>query len=219
MTLTLSNKSTPLSITSSPPKYHIMNPLPLKPTRHDVYDFISPTAGTKNAAVGKAVLVTGAGSGIGQVRTHFPNGLISSTSSSTPTETTDMLQHTAIHFARAGATSIVLAGRNAKDLEESQVSIQAESPKCHVLCVPTDITEPEAVATLFQKAGKIDILINNAASAGTMGPLVATDVQNWWTAFVRCFPRFGTVEIQIASRLISYRTSTSEARTWSLASS
>lgn len=45
-----------------------MNPLPTKPTRHDVYDFISPTSGTKDAALGKAVLLTGAGSGIGEVR-------------------------------------------------------------------------------------------------------------------------------------------------------
>lgn len=97
-----------------------------------------------------------------------------------------MFQHTAIHFARAGATSIVLAGRDAKALEESKVSIQAESPKCHVLCVPTDITEPKAVAKLFQKAGKIDILINNAGSTGTIGPLAATEFQKWWMAFVRC---------------------------------
>lgn len=50
-----------------------MNPLLIKPTRHDVYDFISPTSGTKDAAVGKAVLVTGAGSSIGEVRTHLSN--------------------------------------------------------------------------------------------------------------------------------------------------
>ncbi|EMR68570.1 putative short chain dehydrogenase reductase protein [Eutypa lata UCREL1] len=134
-----------------------MNPLPIKPTRHDVYDFISPTSGTKDAAVGKAVLVTGAGSGIGE--------------------------HTAIYFARSGATSIVLAGRDAKALEESKVSIQAESPGCQVLCVPTDITQPESVASLFQKAGKTDILINNAGSTGAIGPLAATDFQKWWTAY------------------------------------
>ena len=49
-----------------------MIPLPIKPTRHDVYEFISPTVGTKDAVVGKAVLVTGAGSGIGEVYTCFP---------------------------------------------------------------------------------------------------------------------------------------------------
>ncbi|CAN8102496.1 unnamed protein product [Discula destructiva] len=134
-----------------------MNPLPIKPTRHDVYDFISPTSGTKNAALGKAVLVTGAGSGIGE--------------------------HTAILFATAGATLIVLAGRSAQDLEQTKVSIQTEAPKCEVLCVPTDITNPEAVANLFQKAGKIDVLINNAGSTGMIAPLAETDFQKWWMAY------------------------------------
>ncbi|KAK7740993.1 hypothetical protein SLS53_005056 [Cytospora paraplurivora] len=126
-----------------------MSPLPIQPTRHDVYDFISPTSGTKDAAVGKAVLLTGAGSVIGG--------------------------HIAIHFARAGATSIVLVGRDAKALEESRVSIETNFPKCRVLSVPTDVTDPEAVASLFQKAGKIDILINNAGSTGIISPLVGSD--------------------------------------------
>lgn len=39
----------------------------MKPTRHDIYDYISPNSGTKDAARGKTVLVTGAGSGIGEV--------------------------------------------------------------------------------------------------------------------------------------------------------
>ncbi|CAJ2505338.1 Uu.00g127320.m01.CDS01 [Anthostomella pinea] len=110
-----------------------MDALPIKPTRHDVYDFISPNAGTKDAAVGKSVLVTGAGSGFG----------------------------------------------------ESKASIEAESPKCRVLCVPTDITDPEAVANLFQRAGKIDILVNNAGFTGDINLLAKTDFQKWWMAFVQ----------------------------------
>ena len=41
--------------------------LPIKPSKDDEYDFISPKHGTKNAAAGKSVMVTGAGSGIGEV--------------------------------------------------------------------------------------------------------------------------------------------------------
>lgn len=100
------------------------------------------------------------------------------------------VQHTAIHFARAGAASVVLAGRDAKALDESKASILADAPSCHVLCVPTDITDPEAVAKLFQAAGKIDVLVNNAGSTGTMGPLAATDFQKWWMAHVCLLARF-----------------------------
>lgn len=41
--------------------------LQLQASKHDVYDFISPHVGTKDAAKGKNVLVTGGGTGIGQV--------------------------------------------------------------------------------------------------------------------------------------------------------
>lgn len=81
MRIPVSDRLSTLSSLTSPSLLSIMNPLPIKPTRHDVYDFISPTAGTKDAAVGKAVLVTGAGSGIGEVRRYLPSNLISSKSS------------------------------------------------------------------------------------------------------------------------------------------
>lgn len=81
MRIPVSDRLSTLSSLNSPSLLSIMNPLPIKPTRHDVYDFISPTAGTKDAAVGKAVLVTGAGSGIGEVRRYLRSNLISSKSS------------------------------------------------------------------------------------------------------------------------------------------
>ena len=36
--------------------------------KHDVYDFISPYKGLKNAASGKTILISGAGTGIGKVK-------------------------------------------------------------------------------------------------------------------------------------------------------
>ncbi|KAI1193045.1 NAD(P)-binding protein [Nemania serpens] len=134
-----------------------MTTLAIQPSRHDVYEFISPSAGTKDAALGKSVLITGAGSGIGQ--------------------------HTAIHFARAGAVLIVLVGRNGKDLESSKAKIVAECPHSQILCAPTDITDPGSVEKLFKETGKIDVLINNAGATGMIGPLATVDAQKWWLAF------------------------------------
>ncbi|KAG9239277.1 hypothetical protein BJ875DRAFT_491751 [Amylocarpus encephaloides] len=131
--------------------------LPIKPSKHDEYDFISPSSGTKDAAAGKSVLVTGAGSGIGE--------------------------EIALYFAIAGATSVTLAGRDIVSLEETKARIQTEYPKVHLLCVATDITDSKAVSKLFEKAGKVDILINNAGSTGTVAPLADTDIVKWWTAF------------------------------------
>ncbi|KAI1327958.1 NAD(P)-binding protein [Xylariaceae sp. FL0255] len=125
--------------------------------RLDVYDFISPTSGTKNAAVRKSVLITRAGFGI--------------------------RKHTAIHFARAGASFIVLVGRTANDLESSNAKVLVEAPDCRAVCAPTDISDPAAVSALFEKTGKIDILINNAGTTGIIGPLTSVDLNKWWMAY------------------------------------
>ncbi|MEV0925360.1 SDR family oxidoreductase [Streptomyces spongiicola] len=72
----------------------------------------------------------------------------------------------ALAFAGAG-WSLALAGRRAEALEET-ASLTAGAD---VLCVPTDITSPDAVTDLFTAArerfGRVDLLFNNA---GTFGP-------------------------------------------------
>jgi len=70
-------------------------------------------------------------------------------------------------------------------LEDTKTKIQADHPECHVACVPTDITDPKAVSNLFEKSGKVDVLVNNAGSTGTMAPLAETDFEKWWMAFVK----------------------------------
>jgi len=45
----------------------------LEQSHHDIYDFISYKHGMKDAAKGKKVLITGAGSGIGKVSTSLPH--------------------------------------------------------------------------------------------------------------------------------------------------
>jgi short-subunit dehydrogenase len=85
----------------------------------------------------KVVVITGASSGIGHAA--------------------------ALRFAEKGS-SLVLAARRAEKLQELQNQIVQTNSNC--IFVPTDLTEPEQVRNLFEKAverfGKVDILINNA---------------------------------------------------------
>lgn len=66
--------------------------------------------------------------------------------------------------------AVGLAGRRREPLEETAAMAKAGEP----LIVPTDVTDPEAVATLFTKTGQtfghLDVLFNNAG-----GGLQSTD--------------------------------------------
>jgi len=85
---------------------------------------------------GKTIVITGASSGIGRA--------------------------TAIECARRGA-NLVLAARRITPLE----SAAAECVSLGVSAIPvvTDVTRPEDCRKLIEKAGKVDILINNAGFA------------------------------------------------------
>jgi NAD(P)-dependent dehydrogenase (short-subunit alcohol dehydrogenase family) len=89
---------------------------------------------------GKVALVTGASRGIGRA--------------------------IALAFARDGA-DVALAARGAEDLQ--QVAKEAEAEARRALSVPTDVTDPQQVAQLFQRVtaelGTVDILVNNAGGA------------------------------------------------------
>ena len=99
------------------------------------------------ASNGKIALVTGAGSGIGR----------------------------AVSLAlQAAGYTLVLAGRRAAELERTAAARNAEGGA--MLCVPTDVTDPEAVRALFAKTreafGRLDVLFNNA---GRGAPAVAME--------------------------------------------
>ena len=85
----------------------------------------------------RIIMITGAGSGIGR--------------------------RTALAFWEAGY-SVVLAGRRAGALEET-VQEAGIAPD-RALVVPTDVTDPDAVAQLFAQTqatfGRLDVLFNNA---------------------------------------------------------
>ena len=99
-------------------------------------------------------LVTGAGSGIGRA--------------------------TALALLRAGYR-VVLAGRRAEALQ--QTVEQAGELGSQALAVPTDASDPAAVAALFdtirQHHGRLDLLFNNAGTGAPAIPLDELSFEQW----------------------------------------
>ncbi|MBT7335028.1 MAG: SDR family oxidoreductase [Gammaproteobacteria bacterium] len=107
--------------------------------------------------LGKTVLVTGGGRGIGR--------------------------EIALAFARLGA-DCVIASRQVEALASTAAEIEALGRRC--LVVPTNIRDTESVDNLVEQAieqmGQIDFLINNAGGQFPANPLDISD--NGWRAVV-----------------------------------
>jgi NAD(P)-dependent dehydrogenase (short-subunit alcohol dehydrogenase family) len=77
--------------------------------------------------------------------------------------------------------AVVLAGRHAESLEQTASDpLAGTAPR---LVVPTDVTDPESVATLFQKTrdafGRLDLLFNNAGINVPGVPIDELSVEQW----------------------------------------
>jgi NAD(P)-dependent dehydrogenase (short-subunit alcohol dehydrogenase family) len=84
-------------------------------------------------------------------------------------------------FAAEGA-QLVLAARTVGGLEETDDAVRKASGKSATL-VPMDLTDGAAVdqlgGALFQKFGKLDILVSNAAALGVLSPAGHIDPKVW----------------------------------------
>ncbi|MCH7725743.1 MAG: SDR family oxidoreductase, partial [Planctomycetes bacterium] len=102
----------------------------------------------------KVAIVTGAGSGIGR------------------SVTIALLQED---------YAVVLAGRRAEALEETIA--MAESAGARAAAVPTDVSDPSSVKSLFQqtkeKFGRLDVLFNNAGMNVPAIPMEELSVDQW----------------------------------------
>jgi len=102
----------------------------------------------------KIALVTGAGSGIGRA--------------------------VSLTLQRSGY-SVVLAGRRAAELERT--ASQAVSGGGKMLAVPTDVSQPAAVRTLFaavkENFGRLDLLFNNAGMGTPAVPMEDLTYEQW----------------------------------------
>jgi len=106
--------------------------------------------------VSRIALVTGAGSGIGRAVSLALN---------------------------SAGYSVVLAGRRAAELERT--AAMAEAGKPPMLAVPTDVTQPDAVAALFDRVqqafGRLDVLFNNAGTSTRGVPMEELTFEQWNT--------------------------------------
>ncbi len=102
----------------------------------------------------KIAIVTGAGSGIGRAVAL------------------------ALH---AAGYSVALAGRRARELEETAALEGASGPR--MLPVPADVSRPEAVEALFATTrdtfGRLDLLFNNAGISGPAVPFEDLTYEQW----------------------------------------
>ena len=107
--------------------------------------------------VGKIAVVTGAGSGIGR----------------------------AVSLALHGdGYSVVLAGRRVAELEKT--AAHAERDDNRMLAIPTDVTKPVEVRSLFARTkeefGRLDLLFNNAGAMTPAVPMEDLTFEQWTQA-------------------------------------
>jgi NAD(P)-dependent dehydrogenase (short-subunit alcohol dehydrogenase family) len=105
--------------------------------------------------VSRIALVTGAGSGIGRAVSLALN---------------------------SAGYSVVLAGRRASELDRT-AAMAAPEASARLLVVPADITQPDAVAALFDRTketfGRLDVLFNNAGASAPGVPLEDLTFEQW----------------------------------------
>lgn len=118
-------------------------PSPTSTWHTTAYATISPIR-PELSAVGKTVIITGGGTGIGA--------------------------ETARSFAEAGASRIALLGRREQPLLHTKASIESKFPGVEIFVASTDVTKKSEVDAAFANfigRGRVDVVVSNA---GAMGP-------------------------------------------------
>ncbi len=87
----------------------------------------------------------------------------------------------ALALAAAGVTVAVVA-RSKAQVEETVSIIQGTGGRA--LAIPADVADPQAVEeamkSIEEQLGAIDLLVNNAGIAGPAGPFWQSDPDDWW---------------------------------------
>ena len=164
-----------------------------KSMHRDVYPAVDPS-NPALSAIGKIIIITGAGGGVGAVSS--PNPLpISKFSPSSRL----LCKAITRAWAQAGAAGIVLIGRTAETLNLTVDNISKINKSIPVIAEPTDVSNESSVKSLFAKVkarfGKAHVLINSAVKV-TPGPIGDVPVESWWGDYVRNFLHNAVLKIQ-----------------------
>lgn len=76
---------------------------------------------------------------------------------------------------------LVITGRDGKALEAAEAELRAKGVdvEAHV----ADLGDPNATPKLIESLGGIDVLVNNGALGGPVGPTWQVDENEWWHTF------------------------------------
>jgi NAD(P)-dependent dehydrogenase (short-subunit alcohol dehydrogenase family) len=87
----------------------------------------------------------------------------------------------ALALAQAGA-AVAVTARTASEIHAVQAEIEQRGGRA--LAVAADVTNPQAVAqmvaTVEQKLGPVDLLVNNAGVLHALGRVVEVEEDDWW---------------------------------------
>lgn len=131
-------------------------PAPVTEWHNDTYDAINPNRAELSQA-GKAIVITGAGSGIGQ---EIANA-----------------------FAKAGASSIHILGRTLNTLVETKDLIEEQDKNVKVTVHVADVVDASTLIEAANKIGAWDVLVANAGYIPQPNLIEISDADEWWKAF------------------------------------
>lgn len=134
-------------------------PAPVTVWHNDTYDAINPKR-PELSQVGKTIVITGAGQGIGR-------------------EVVDA-------FAQAGASNIHILSRTKKTLEETRDISEKAHPGLKVSVHVADVIDVSAVGQAAKEIGSWDVLVANAGYIPSPDTIVSSDAREWWKTFEVC---------------------------------
>ena len=131
-----------------------------KTYHHKPYPAISPSK-PELSAKDKVVLITGAGTGVGEATAHA--------------------------FAEAGAKAVIICGRRLDPLNKVKSDVESRYSSTKVAVYSLDISNEESVANVFKDVksnyGPLDIVVNSAGHLSDKGDISESSLKNFWDSF------------------------------------